>query len=164
MANSVKDVDKGYQKLVSRVFNAALARFGTLPLRVGIFEDIGAKGYADNEAVTTLMVAQWQEFGTLDGRVPERSFIRAYVDENESRIREMQRRMLESVISGKRTEAAALELLGLKLVGEIQARISAGIAPPNAEATVKRKGSATPLIDTGQLRGSITHRVGDPRA
>lgn len=35
--------------------------------------------------------------------------------------------------------------------------------PPNSEATIKRKGSDRPLIDTGELRKSITYVVGDKK-
>ena len=35
----------------------------------------------------------------------------------------------------------------------------AGIAPPLKPATIARKGSSTPLINTGQLRSAITWRV-----
>ena len=43
----------------------------------------------------------------------------------------------------------------------MQARIVAGIAPPLAASTLKRKGrKSTPLILTGQLRSSLTYAVG----
>jgi hypothetical protein len=44
-------------------------------------------------------------------------------------------------------------------VGVIKQRIANGIAPPNSPYTIARKGSSKPLIDTGQLRNSITYQV-----
>lgn len=45
--------------------------------------------------------------------------------------------------------------LGVVSVADVQAAIIDGPWAPNAPATIKRKGSARPLIDTGQLRQSI---------
>jgi len=33
-------------------------------------------------------------------------------------------------------------------------------SPANAPSTIKRKGSANPLIDTGQQRQSVTYSIG----
>jgi hypothetical protein len=47
-------------------------------------------------------------------------------------------------------------------VGQAQANISAGGSPafaPNKPATIARKRSSKPLINKGQLRSSIAHRV-----
>lgn len=63
------------------------------------------------------------------------------------------------VIEKKYNLRVALDRFGLWAVGEIQQRIADGIPPPNAQSTVDRKGSSTPLIETGQLRASIKHKV-----
>jgi hypothetical protein len=42
----------------------------------------------------------------------------------------------------------------------VQMRISQGIPPALAQATVDRKKSSVPLVDTGQLRSAITWQVG----
>ena len=39
------------------------------------------------------------------------------------------------------------------------AKIDEGLQPPLKPATIAAKGSSTPLIDTGQLYGQITHEV-----
>jgi hypothetical protein len=49
--------------------------------------------------------------------------------------------------------------LGLLFVGQIQERIKANIAPENADSTIERKGSSTPLINGGQLWQSVKHEV-----
>ena len=69
------------------------------------------------------------------------------------------KKLLQRVIAGELTEDAALEQFGAWSKGEIQARIARGVPPPNAASTVKRKGSSTPLIDTGILRSSIDYEV-----
>lgn len=51
--------------------------------------------------------------------------------------------------------ATAFRRIGEWCVGSCKQHMANGILPPNAPATVARKGSSTPLIDTGQLRNSI---------
>ena len=46
----------------------------------------------------------------------------------------------------------------------MQEAISAGIDPPNAESTIKAKGSSTPLVDDGTLRQSITYVIDEKEA
>lgn len=149
----VQDVDKGYAALVKRFYAAG----GAPVIDVGVLEAEGLKAHEGGENVTVLDVAIWNEFGT--GQIPERSFIRAWFDENATKAREFTRRLLESVVLGKRNLPDVPELLGQTFVAQIQKRMSAGVPPANAPSTIDRKGSSKPLIDTGQLRSSVTYRV-----
>ena len=151
MSSSVRDVDRGYKDLVARVFSAAKRK---PVIEVGVLD--GERPHGD-DAVSILEVAVFNEFGTAT--IPERSFIRAWFDENEAGLRQDLVKLMQSVVRGQRTPDQILELLGQRCVGQIQARIAAGIAPDNAPSTVARKGSSTPLIDTGALRSSISYRV-----
>ena len=145
----VRDTDRGYKALVDRVYAIRKPK-----ISVGITETSGA---AMDGNLTVLDIAIINEFGL--GNVPERSFLRAWFDENEPRTRQMVVAMMTSVIAGKRTKEQAIKLLALRFVAEIQARIVAGIAPANAPSTIKAKGSSTPLIDKGILRSSISFRI-----
>jgi hypothetical protein len=107
--------------------------------------------------LTVLDVATWNEFGA--GNVPQRSFLRAYFDENGPKNSKLALSLMQTCVTGKRTPGQVLNLLGVKFVGEIQRRMAAGIPPPNAPSTIRRKGSSKPLIDTGQLRSSIAYRA-----
>jgi hypothetical protein len=71
------------------------------------------------------------------------------------------RRVGVQVEAGKINQEQGMNLLGLSLVGGIQKRIAAGIAPPVTAATQARKGPSktTALINSGQFRSSITHQV-----
>jgi len=54
-----------------------------------------------------------------------------------------------------------LRIVGAFLEGQIKQTITRGRAewPPLSPETIKRKGSSKPLIDTGKLRNSVTHKV-----
>ena len=119
-------------------------------------KDAGAG--VEKDGTSVIDVAEWNEFGTAT--IPERSFIRAWFDEAEPQLRQDFAALMRTVAAGKRTRAEVLELMGQRMVGQVQARMSAGIPPPNKPATVRRKGSSTPLIDTGVLRSSVTYRTG----
>jgi len=38
-------------------------------------------------------------------------------------------------------------------------KIKSGVPPPNAPSTIKKKGSSTTLIDSGDALGSIDHKI-----
>jgi len=112
-----------------------------------------SKNPQQRSSLTVIDVGIIHEFGL---GVPERSFIRSWVDANRQRCLEAMRRLMLAVIKGKYERTQALNLFGLWVQGQIQAHISQGIPPPNAPSTIAAKGSATPLVDTGQLRAAIT--------
>lgn len=147
----VEDRDNGYDDLVRRI--DSIKRFSVL---VGVFEKEGAEPHGD-DVLTVLEIATIHEFGT--DTIPERSWLRAWFDENIDRAREALRRLMVRIVEGQLTPEQALEQFGLWLVGQIQARISQGIEPELAQSTIDRKGSSVPLIDKGQFRSSITHKV-----
>jgi len=145
---TVSDRDNGYRRVVASMQNANVPA----TLTVGIHEDAGT----EPDGTTVAQVADWNEFGT--GNIPARPFIGGFVEENEAQIEEDLRKCGEEYTRG-RDGKLMLTRFGLRYVGLIQQRISSGIAPPNSPVTVARKGSATPLIDTGQLRSSIRSKV-----
>ncbi len=57
------------------------------------------------------------------------------------------------------TAAVALDLIGSTAVGRIQEFAIDLRDPPNAQATIDAKGSSNPLVDTGQMVGSIDYKV-----
>lgn len=153
---AVQDRDKGLKTLLK-----ALANYD---LTVGIHEAEGSQLSEDGDA-TIAEIGYFHEYGTTteDGEVhiPERSFLRDYIDENEALNNKRLTKLFQKVISSKGTFSAqtALNQFGLHAVGEIQKRISDGIEPELDDRTIARKGSSVPLIDTGLLRSSITHQL-----
>jgi len=149
---TVRDVDHGYEALFRRLAQRNQGRV----VDVGVMGQEGA-GIYEGTGLTVADVASFHEFGR---GVPERSFIRAYVDENREQIENTLRRMAQKVIKGEvRSFDAGLELIGQRIQNEIKKRIKAGIEPALAQSTIDRKGSKPPLIDTGQLINSITYEL-----
>ncbi len=148
--NSVKDTDHGWKELSDRIKEAAKSPY---VVSVGIHE-ADDEDYDNGE--TLLDIAEKHEFGL---GVPRRSFLVDWFDANESANKKLVSQLGRLVVSGELELEDALDQLGLKFVGEIQKRIKEGIDPPNSAGTIARKGSSTPLIDTGQLWSAIRHEV-----
>jgi phage gpG-like protein len=146
-----KDSDPGFGKVIARIGKQRAV------VRVGLFSS-----KSGNELVKYAAV---NEFGTTGAGflenvvIPERSYLRATVDENSKAIIKIIEENNPKIVLGLRTTADVLDEIGLFVVGQIQLRISKGIKPANAPSTIKAKGSSKPLIDTGRLRQEITHIV-----
>lgn len=152
MAVRYIDRDLGWNQ-VKRELRKSLRKPHTV---VGIFGTNASANHA-NTSLSNVQVAAVHEFGLNE--IPERSFIRGTVDARQRNIAKMQRQVALAVLDRRMTTRQALDALGLYVKGQIQDRIARGIPPPNAPSTIRRKGSSTPLIHTGQLRGSIDHEA-----
>ncbi|MCM3488783.1 hypothetical protein M3689_05610 [Alkalihalophilus marmarensis] len=104
------------------------------------------------------MIAAAHEFGSPKNNIPERSFLRSAHDEHSSEIVDKFEKLLPDIIEGVDGEAV-LEGLGLEFSGRVQAKLREIQSPPLQPETIKRKKSSNPLIDEGNLVGSIEHRV-----
>lgn len=152
----IVDVDHGYDALMK-----ASATWGDKSIRVGVLERDGGESHGNG--ATVLDVATWNEFGVKnekgEWKIPPRSFIRAFGDEERDEAVKILKKLYALVVMGRLSEDKAIDMFGNWAVGRIQARIASGIPPANADSTVARKGSSTPLIATGQLRSSISFEV-----
>ena len=149
--------DSGAKALLARAHKLAAGRV----VRVGVLDDAPKTEHDGGSSQMSLLeVAATHEFGAPAANIPQRSFIRGTVEAKGAEIATLQVALAKRVLEGKLEPDAALEQLGAKVVSMVQNRIADGIAPALNPETVDRKGSTTPLIDTGQLRSSITYRVG----
>lgn len=141
---TVIDRDLGYRKVVGRLLG-----LGNLGVTVGVHEDEG------QDLVTRAAV---NEFGSDDGHVPERSFLRATLDTNDRSYAELLADGVDRLIDGEQPSAAFAPLAST-VVDDVQRKIDEGVPPANAESTIKAKGHGRTLIESGDLRASIRARV-----
>lgn len=149
---SVKDVDKGYKDLLAR-----LHAIKKVEVTIGVHEAAGASTYTTS-GVSVLQVANWNEFGTEN--IPARPFIGGWFDAHKKDNDGIVIKAGEKVAKGQLSAEKFGDYIGVQLKAEAQANIAMGVPPPNAPSTIARKGSSTPLIDTGLLRSSIDYKVG----
>lgn len=146
----IKDTDRGYRDLMKRI--EACKRAAIL---VGITQGTGAASH-EGTGRSVLDIAMIHEFGL---GVPERSFIRGWFDAFQPTASKQIAALMASVVSGKRTLSQVLELLGVRFVGECQRYMINGPFQALSPITIRRKGSSKPLIDTGQMKSSVTYRI-----
>ena len=104
--------------------------------------------------------AVFNEYGTSLG-IPARPFFRLSVKTSRAQkeIKEYMKAQLEMVISGEMTGEEAYNNLGTFLVQKIKKTIMSGSFAANKDATVKKKGQSTPLVDTHSLYNSISYEI-----
>ena len=160
MARRVKDTDKGWKGLKRRIEIAAKGAH----VEVGLLGEDATKAHrpedgSEASGITIGEIGEIHEFGL--GNNPIRSWLRGYVDPNNAKIREKVRRLEQEVLKGRMTVEQAMATLGANIAGGIKKRIAEGIQPQVTAATQRRKGpnKTTPLINSGQFRGSISFKV-----
>lgn len=148
----MQDIDKGYAALMQRMRTWRTPR----SVDAGIPEDKAAVPHGEGPE-TVGEVALANEFGT--DTIPERSFLRSAFDENLPANVALLRKQFERVVQGEIDEPYALALVGMKMVNDIRAKIESHVPPPNAEATVKKKGFDHPLVETRQMIDAVGYKV-----
>jgi hypothetical protein len=111
--------------------------------------------------LSVVEIARVHEFGL--GNAPERSFLRSSFDDNARgyqryMVSGIRRELLESLGRNQVLVPAmsvTLKRVALKREGDVKRKIRSHIPPPNTPATIRRKGSSTPLVDTGEMMGKV---------
>ena len=129
---------------------------------VGVLGNDGSAAHTEQSTtagreVTVAEVAQWNYFGT--SRIPARPWFLWMKARHGAQLAALQKRLAEGIVTDKLSLDQALALLGEAAVGMTKQTIADRIPPRNADSTIAKKGSDVPLIDSGQLRGSITYQV-----
>jgi len=152
---TVKDKDLGWVDFFKRVGEMGLDR-----LRVGVLADSAAGGlHVEGADLTVAEIAAVNEFGTEDGHIPARSFLRSSFDANREANVRLFDKLLGAVLDGKMPIDQALGLLGLKMSSDVKKKIASDVPPPNAQRTIEQKGSARTLVDTGRMLNAVTWAV-----
>lgn len=128
--------------------------FGGHVVRVGF-----PAGPTEEDGTPVALVAAVHEFGSTARNIPERSFLRSSVRENIAKYIKINKGNLQRVVNGKIRMRHALELLGQVAAGDVKRTIRNGDFAPLQQATIDRKGSSKPLIDTGMMLQSVTYEV-----
>jgi hypothetical protein len=143
MAGGVTDTDRGFAELAEQLRQLAGEQVSVL---------VGVNGDTDSDMV---VIAAANEYGTDDGHVPERSYLRDTVDNGAEQVLDDLQQAVQATLGGADLDAE-LGKVGEAWVGKIKTAIRDKSDPPNADSTVEAKGTDNPLIDQGRLRNSIS--------
>ena len=147
---SVKITDK--MTISGKKFMELLEELDNKEVRIGF----QAGENKEKDGTDICDIAAYNELGT--DTIPSRPFLRDSVDNHESEINEMITQMRDYIINGGTAERV-LKKFGIFQKKLIQEEIVSGDFAPNAEETIKRKGSDKPLIDTGRMRQSVNYVI-----
>jgi hypothetical protein len=163
---AVREVDRGLDGLRKQL---QALRDGDSFVKAGV---VGKKAQADHGGISDGDLAMVHEFGATIQRgestivIPERSFVRSTFDAHRADYIARLRAFIGEVYDGRTTLPRVLQQLGSDMARDMRRRIDAHELSPLAPSTIERKGSDTPLLDTGRLREAITDEVvvsGDKR-
>jgi len=152
--NSVKDTDRGFKALQKRLKDVQSGK--GWELTVGVHDSAGMH---KDSSMSVADIALIHEFGAPAAGIPARSFIGAWFDQHGVELFKKTAPDLVAYILGKMPKLQVLARAGARAVAGIQARMARGVPPSLKQATIDRKGSSVPLIDTGQMRTAITWSV-----
>lgn len=136
---------------------------GEYEVRVGVPESKSAR--TDDSELNNAQVAAVNEYGSLDGHIPERSFMRSSVRENRAKHAKLLMQAARRVAEGKDQPVTALHRVGFIAAADVKDKIATGPFLENAGSTKRKKmrehpdEEIKPLIDKGQLIASIDHVV-----
>jgi hypothetical protein len=101
-------------------------------------------------------VAAWNVEGTK--RTPARDFLRFYRERLREESLELATEITKRVNRGENADVI-IDMIGINGRNIVMEAITDLRTPPNSPATIKRKRSSNPLIDTGLMRQSVTWKV-----
>ena len=110
-------------------------------------------GVMDSKNATKAAI---NEYGT--SKIPQRPFMRTATSRYGKSWGSKSAKAVQSVMKGMPISQVT-ELIGMQMKSDISSTLTNGPWTPNAPSTIAKKGSSRPLIDTGELRASITYKV-----
>ena len=151
----VLDIDHGWNRI-----KRDLKDLDNSYTKVGVMENTTHQS-ADGELSDLVQIAAANEFGTTNDAgeevIPARSAFKQAFDNNIIAITRTQNVLFSRVVTNVISVRQGLAMLGEFLTSKTKKAIRDLKSPPNAASTIKKKNSANPLVDQGQLVQSITH-------
>lgn len=124
-----------------------------LEVQVG-FQADATYNRSNSNATEVKYVAQVAYDNNYGNGVPPRPFFTNVIDGGKDYHTEY-----KQYIDDGYTAMEALNLLGESMKQDIQREIIDLREPPNSPATIAKKGSSNPLVDTGHMGDSVTYKI-----
>ena len=145
--------DRMWRRLMKK-----LPGIGKVRVKVGIVGSNASQDHGDS-GLSNADIWIIHELGAPDANIPARAPLRTTFEQKLDELKGMQYKLAKALLNDKMDVHRAFNILGAWGAAAIKATIKAGLPPPNAASTIRRKGSSVPLIDTGQLINAVTWAV-----
>lgn len=156
LANAVKMTARLRDSFVM----VGLPGVGSPPAIETVYQDGKAVGTRPS-GMTVAALGVIHEYGSPSNNIPSRPFMRQTWGRSRWATLGIIRQMYLQITSPskKMSIRQALGVIGAFYEGRVKDTLVNGTFAPLKRATVVRKGSSKPLIDTGLMRNSVTHKV-----
>lgn len=140
----IEDIDLGYDDIIK-----------SMPKK----EEVEIGYYEEGEDFGLASLATAHEFG--GGKSPERPFMRRSFDSGVNDLVKLESKLIGKMIDGRIDIKMVMEVIGDEHKNQIMNGVKSRTLglEANAQVTIDRKGSDTPLVDTGRLINGIQVKV-----
>jgi phage gpG-like protein len=145
---------------------AGIEKLATTRVMVGVPAEKGSR--SDAEPINNAALAYIHENGAPEAGIPARPFLKPGIDTKQAEITTALEKTGRAALDGN-PEAVdrGFNIVGLIGQNAVRAKINTGPFTPLTEATVaarraRGRTGTKPLIDTGQLRNSLTYVIRKP--
>lgn len=161
MASNIQD--KQQTKLTAQQFLRRVKSLDKLVLKTGIPKESTRKDEENKGDFSKYIanIAFVLNYGSYSGNISPRPFGSTTIPRYWPKIKEIIKREIFLVLSGKQSAKKAYNRIGIMTKSYMQHNLRFGGWKANEPITIKMKGSSQPLIDKGQLRQSITYVVAE---
>lgn len=118
-------------------------------------------GYPASAGGEMVMRAAVHQFGSIERNIPPRPFLDKGVEKGSDKYKKLAKSRMKPILQGRLSVDNYYKLAGQIATAEVKKYIREGDFVPLSPMTIKRKGSSKPLIDTGQMRNTVTYEVRD---
>lgn len=125
-------------------------------LKMGFLAGATYPATKQGPALSVAQVAFWNEFGTRTA--PARPAFRTTISRNSKVWGE---RLSKAIVATNYDGKKALAMLGQSMRDDLESEIAQWSTPPNAPATIARKGFDKPLVHTGVMQRAPDYEVTD---
>jgi hypothetical protein len=128
---------------------------------IGFQGESGSAIHENGDGASVANVASWMEYGTES--VPARPFLRTTFSRYSDKFQSALKKAVSDLIDRRKSLETALEPVGELGVASVRDIIdtAATWAEPLSAGTVKSKGHSSPLVDTGQMRATVSWAIRD---
>ena len=119
----------------------------------------GAMHTSKGGSISMSLLANIHTYGSITQGIPARPFLIPALQDNQAKYIKYLKSQTIPLLFGRTKQARVLGLLGEMASSDVKKYFISGKFAPLAASTIKQKGSSRPLIDTGQLRQSITYSI-----
>lgn len=151
MASTVLDRDLGLKKIIAELKAGASVRVGV--------QGSDAAVQPEGVKLNMVQIATVHEFGSSDGRIPQRSFLRSTFDEKKGELEKLISRLIAKSMRAPGTISTTqiVGLAGQRYLDLVKAKIRSKIAPPLSKYTLaKRLGKIWASANTKKRRAKAT--------